>query len=157
MDGYHIFELHTERLKIITLDLEALRLKITDSSELERRLCLKITKTLPPEGHLKEAYECMLKGVIENKENYLWYTNWEIVLRKENRIIGGICFKGYPNQNGEVEIGYGIESEYQCKGYTTEAVKALVKWAFECVNTKQIVAETGFYWITDRIATTCGK
>jgi ribosomal-protein-alanine N-acetyltransferase len=37
--------------------------------------------------------------------------------------------KNYPDENGSTEIGYGIDPAYQNKGYTSEAVQALVDWA----------------------------
>jgi ribosomal-protein-alanine N-acetyltransferase len=39
-------------------------------------------------------------------------------------------FKGYPNTEGSTEIGYGIDTAYQNKGYMSEAVQALIDWAF---------------------------
>jgi len=40
-------------------------------------------------------------------------------------------FKGFPDQNGEAEIGYGIDPGCQQQGYMTEAVQRLITWAFE--------------------------
>ena len=57
-----------------------------------------------------------------------------------NEIIGSLSFKGI-SENGIVEIGYGINDGYENKGYTTEAVGAVVKWASEQFNVKQIEAE----------------
>ena len=55
-------------------------------------------------------------------------------------IISVFSFKGI-SENGVVEIGYGINAEYENKGYTTEAVKAVAKWASTQDNVKQIEAE----------------
>ena len=41
-----------------------------------------------------------------------------------------VGFKGVPDSNGEVEIGYGIDPQFQRQGYMTEAVKAMIQWAF---------------------------
>ena len=46
----------------------------------------------------------------------------------------------YPNQNGEVEIGYGIDPDYQNQGYMTEALRMMMKWAFGEKSCKSIVA-----------------
>lgn len=125
-----MFELQTERLRLIRLNLENLRLLIEDRQKMEKNLGLKITVEILDE-HVKKAMETSFKYAMEDEENYLWYTNWQIVLKEKNRSIGSIGFKSYPNENGEVEVGYEILPEYQGKGYMTEALKEIVKWAFE--------------------------
>jgi len=136
-----MFILETERLKLISLDAQNLRWSIEDRRKMERNLGVKITDT-ELEELVKTAMRTSLKKVLENKKDYLWFTSWEIVLKKENRIIGGLCFKGCPDEKGRVEIGYGMRDEYKCKGYTTEAVKKLINWAFSFNNVTEIIAET---------------
>jgi len=133
--------LETEKLKLIPLNVHNLRYLIEDRRKMERNLGVKITDT-ELEEPVKEAMRTSLKKVIENKEDYLWYTNWVIVLKKENRIIGGLCFKGIPDEKGKVEIGYGMQDEYRCKGYMTEAVKELINWAFSFNHVTEVIAET---------------
>ena len=67
----------------------------------------------------------------EHSPNYnlLWLRLWQFVCIQEGVVVGGACFKGEPNEDGMVEIGYGIEEEYQNKGYATEAIGALIGWA----------------------------
>jgi len=136
-----MFILETEKLKLIPLDDYNLRLLVKDRRKMERNLGVKITDTELEESEII-ALRTSLQKVIENKEDYLWYTNWVIVLKKENKIIGGLCFKGSPDQKGRVEIGYGMQEEYRCKGYTTEAIKELINWAFSFNNVTEIIAET---------------
>jgi len=136
-----MFILETKKLKLIPLDAQNLRWSIEDHGKMERNLGVKITDT-ELEEPVKTAMRTSLQKVIENKEDYLWYTNWVIVFKKENKIIGGLCFKGYPDEKGKVEIGYGMQDEYRCKGYATEAVKELINWAFSFNNVTEIIAET---------------
>jgi len=136
-----MFSLETEKLKLIPLDVHNLRYSIEDRRKMERNLGVKITDT-ELEKPVKKAMRTSLQKVIENKEDYLWYTNWVIVLKKENRIIGGLCFKGCPDEKGKVEIGYGMQDEYRCKGYMTEAVKELINWAFSFNHVTEVIAET---------------
>ena len=58
-----------------------------------------------------------------------------------DEIIGDLCFKGITN-DGVVEIGYGIQPLYEGKGYTTEAVNALVHWAVSQPSVTRVEAET---------------
>jgi RimJ/RimL family protein N-acetyltransferase len=81
-------------------------------------------------SELKEALEKnILPGVADTSKNYLYYTLWTIISKKENKLVGDICFYGEPNANGEVEIGYGTYIDFQGKGYMTEAVKGITSWA----------------------------
>jgi len=136
-----MFILETEKLKLIPLDANNLRYSIEDRQKMEWNLGVKITDT-ELEKPLSEAMRTSLEMVLENKKDYLWFTSWEIVLKKENRIIGGLCFKGCPDEKGKVEIGYGMQDEYKCKGYMTEAVKELINWAFRFNHVTEVIAET---------------
>ena len=66
---------------------------------------------------------------------------WLVTNRDSNIIIGDIGFKGKPDSDNTVEIGYGIISSAQNKGYATEAVTEIIKWAFTFENVTKIVAE----------------
>lgn len=35
--------------------------------------------------------------------------------------------KGYPNENGEVNVGYAMQDGYKRKGYMDEALRGLIK------------------------------
>ena len=136
-----MFILETEKLKLISLDAQNLRWSIEERQKMEKNLGVKITDT-ELEEPVKKAMRTSLKMVLENTKDYLWFTSWEIVLKKENRIIGGLCFKGSPDEKGRVEIGYGMQDEYRCKGYATEAVKELINWAFTQEKVLSVIAET---------------
>ena len=136
-----MFILETNKLKLIPLDAHNLRYSIENRRKMERNLGVKITDT-ELEEPVKTAMKTSLKMVLENKKDYLWFTSWEIILKKENRIIGGLCFKGCPNEKGRVEIAYGMQDEYRCKGYMTEAVKELINWAFTQEKVLSVIAET---------------
>jgi ribosomal protein S18 acetylase RimI-like enzyme len=54
--------------------------------------------------------------------------------------VGGIGFKGAPNERREVEIGYGVCPSYQGRGVASEALVALCAFARGRVDA--VVAET---------------
>lgn len=89
---------------------------------------------------MKKAYGEMLEGCLKEPEKWEWYAMWRIELN-DGTPIGDLCFKGI-DEKGLPEIGYGIEPEYQGRGYATEAVKAAVKWAFSQPLVKAVEAET---------------
>ena len=68
------------------------------------------------------------------------FESWMIVVKQGMKIIGSTGFKGVPNDEGSIDIGYGIISQAQKKGYAIEAVTALAKWAFSKPEVKMITA-----------------
>ena len=57
-------------------------------------------------------------------------------------MIGNAGFKGPPDPDGMVEIGYGIVPSYQGQGYATEAAEALVAYAFGSRRVRVVRAHT---------------
>ncbi len=65
-----------------------------------------------------------------------------LIHKLERLAIGQIGFKGLPDTDGRVEIGYGLNATHHNLGYASEAVGALVVWALESGFAKKIGAET---------------
>jgi len=57
-------------------------------------------------------------------------------------MVGDICMCGEPNAEGEVEIGYGTYDEFRPKGFMTEVVTGIIKWAVAQPIVKSITAST---------------
>jgi RimJ/RimL family protein N-acetyltransferase len=89
---------------------------------------------------LKAAYTEMLNGCLEHPDQWDWYAIWMIEL-KDGTHIGELCFKGL-STDGIAEIGYGISEEYRNIGYASEAVKAILEWAFSHSEVTAVEAET---------------
>ncbi|MCG7343209.1 GNAT family N-acetyltransferase [Sporosarcina sp. ACRSL] len=83
-------------------------------------------------GHIAE---------LQDDDSQFGWGVWFVVDQETNTIVGDIGFKGKPTSDKTVEIGYGIIPSAQNKGYATEAVRALVEWAFASGRVKKIVAE----------------
>ena len=65
---------------------------------------------------------------------------WVITTKEKNDLIGSICLWNFDLENKIVEIGYEMLSQYQGKGFMTEALKEVVKHAFEEINSAIITA-----------------
>ncbi len=59
-----------------------------------------------------------------------WYTYWLIQLQAPAIGVGLIGFKGAPDGRCEAEIGYNMAPAYRCRGYMSEAVQAMMAWAW---------------------------
>lgn len=105
-----------------------------------QELCEIIAQEEDPE--MKQAYREMLAGLDADPAHALWNTPWAMLLKKEGTCIGDLGFKGAPKK-GTVELGYGVRKEYEGQGYTTEAVGAMIDWAFSQDGVYAIEAEAG--------------
>ena len=57
-----------------------------------------------------------------------WFVRW-IILKESRKIIGSTSFHGAPDREGMIEIGLGIESDYQNQGFAKEALLGMWRWA----------------------------
>lgn len=129
----------TTRLDIIALDLELLYLSCFDYGAVQSSLDANVTRqTHDPEiiYALKEAHY----KASSDLGSIHWYTNWELLDRQLEIIVGTVCFKGPPDETGSVEIGYEVDEAYQNLGYASEAVNALVLWALDFKAVQKIIA-----------------
>jgi RimJ/RimL family protein N-acetyltransferase len=134
--------IETERLIIKPLTYGQLVKYIRLDNSLEAELNLNATsRTISSD--LKEALEqTILPNVADSNKNYLFSTIWTLISKEENKMVGDLCFVGEPNEEGEIEIGYGTYEEFRKRGFMTEAVSGIIKWAEEQSEIKSIIAST---------------
>jgi ribosomal-protein-alanine N-acetyltransferase len=63
-----------------------------------------------------------------------------IVERSSNTVVGSINLKGPPDNDGDVEIGWGLNEQARGKGYATEAAAAVIEWAFQQPGVRSVTA-----------------
>jgi ribosomal-protein-alanine N-acetyltransferase len=76
------------------------------------------------------------------KQSDPWKFGFAVIHKIDNVLIGTCGFPGPPDENGVVEIAYGIAPRYQGKGYATEAAMALIEFAKKDPRVKTICAHT---------------
>lgn len=136
-----MLEISTERLKILPLNEHNLQLSITNFNEMEKALGLTATdKNIGLKE--KNVFKIRLNDVKNNHMKYMWYTTWIIISKSKNQIIGHIMLKGYPNEKGEIIIGYYMQEQYRGNGYMNEAINKIISWIFLNPDVKYIVADT---------------
>ncbi len=133
--------LETERLNIVPLQPHQLALSLENYGKMQMELGLRVTNTILDE-EMQYAMKVRLRKALEDVENYLWLTNWAIIHKEENQIIGFIMIKGRPNEIGEVIVGYGIDEAYRRNGYATEVLNRLTGWIFENPKASSVIADT---------------
>ena len=65
---------------------------------------------------------------------------WIIVERAGNAVVGSAGFVGKPNQEGSIELGFGVHPGHRNRGYASEAARALVRWGLEQPGVDRVVA-----------------
>jgi RimJ/RimL family protein N-acetyltransferase len=136
-----MIELQTERLRLVALDREHLRLLLDNPDELCRRLGI-VSNRVETDEEVRSAREEMYAGTTRCPEGYYWYTEWQIIYKEENSIVGSFCFKGAPNELGEVEVSYRTAFPYRSKGFMTEAMRVVATWVFKNAGVTALIAET---------------
>ena len=58
-----------------------------------------------------------------------WVHGFAVIDRHSQSVVGSVGFKGPPDQQGVVEIAYGIVPAFRGRGYATEAAAAGVTFA----------------------------
>lgn len=59
-----------------------------------------------------------------------WFVRW--MVEKETReIVGSASFHGPPDEQGMMEIGLGVNSIFQRRGYATETLTGMWSWVVE--------------------------
>jgi RimJ/RimL family protein N-acetyltransferase len=71
-----------------------------------------------------------------------WILGFALVHRITSVVIGTCGFKGPPDDDGTVEIAYGVAPDHQGHGYATEAAAALVAYAFNSGQVRRVRAHT---------------
>ena len=65
---------------------------------------------------------------------------WAIVEKREGLLAGTIGFHDVHADRGRAELGYWIGEPFRGKGFTTEAARRVVSWAFEGAGFERIQA-----------------
>lgn len=142
-----MFELETERLRLIALDIDNLRLRLSDYQQMQRNLDLNPVLEssyghFPYDQQVEQAITFAIKEIERSPEAYIWNTFWQLVHKQENQIIGEFDFHDAPNEVGEVEFGFMTLPEYRNHGYMTEAAQASIGWALNQDGVSALIAET---------------
>lgn len=117
--------IETERLILINYTLEMIQATIKGTESLEKASGYLVSQDWPGID-----FFFYLPYVLENVKKDDRMIKWTrlVVLKEENKIIGEIGGQGIPDETGEIEIGYSIVSDYQSKGYMTEALIGMIAW-----------------------------
>jgi RimJ/RimL family protein N-acetyltransferase len=138
----HNAVIETDRLRLTPATVVLARAEISDRSEFARLLGASVPDNWPDEN-LADALPVFLSWLEAAPHHAGWY-NWYALAVASPAcavLVASGGFKG-PPQDGTVEIGYSVLPQFQGRGYATEMVGGLVRWALGQPGVLRVVAET---------------
>lgn len=122
--------IETKRLHLFPLPQSQLDKLLVQPSQVEREFGIRLCKDITA-GRVEKAINMKLdKMKAAPVSTHDWITYWLLVIKAIPLGAGLLGFKGYPDENGAAEIGYGIDAAYRSQGYITEAFRSMINWAF---------------------------
>ncbi len=134
-----IDSIESERLVLFPYTKENLALFNADLAAFEREYGVK---------YRGEELDYLLAGflkklereIAEDPEHYLFFTEFLIVEKGSDQIIGSIDFKYIP-RDGVTEVGYGLNPSFEGHGFMTEALTAFLHFG-KTLGIKTVLADT---------------
>lgn len=131
--------MNSKRLRLINCSQELLHTIL----EGDKRLAHVLNVTVPPNwnSNSKTLFLDTLKKSNTTSIDLTWHIY--LPIQKRTHTILGTCgFKGQPNKDGIVEIGYEIIQSHRNQGFATEITHCLTNFAFEDNRVTEIIAHT---------------
>ncbi|MDD5453614.1 MAG: GNAT family protein [Candidatus Bipolaricaulis sp.] len=129
--------LPTRRLALVACPVEVAQTLLSEGAE---RILGAAVPPGWPSPELTGILPLYLQELLHDPSALGWGI-WISIDRGANAIVGDAGFKGRPAPDGTVEIGYGTAPAFRGQGHATEAVHALIGWAFTHPEVGRVVAE----------------
>ncbi len=133
----HIIE--TENLQLIACQPEHYEALLRDKQELGALLNITVPDSWPvfPESVSPRLYEFIRKNLSQIEWGFYLFIH-----RQDRVLIGEGGFKGKPDEEGMVELGYALIPEYRRRGLATQAARGLARYAFSHPEVRIVQAHT---------------
>ncbi|MGN1225282.1 MAG: GNAT family N-acetyltransferase [Ruminococcus sp.] len=107
----------------------------------------------------KEAVDALLNQYMDSYQSDDYY-RWAIISKENEECIGQIAYFLVDTKNNFAEIEYCIGSAFQCRGFATEATKAVIDYGFSKIKlhkvqichksvnipSKRVIEKCGFHY-----------
>lgn len=141
----------TERLELVPITLAVVEAVFrNDRVAVEALVDARVPEKWPGRALVERAFSADLDLIRANPSRRLWGDRLMISRPSEGgerRVVGSVVFHGAPDDDGVVEVGYGVEQSSQGRGYGSEATCAAVLWALTQPGVRAVLATT-FPWHT---------
>lgn len=131
--------IETDRLILIPVTLEITRSLLQGTTKGIEKFGIVTDGTWPTKDTMDIVP--VINKSLEKDKTPSGYEFWMIAKKDNKQIIGDIGFHGKPDENGEVEVGYGLVEQERGKGFGFEALKAIIDWVLSQSNVKVVRAD----------------
>ncbi|MEX2281764.1 MAG: GNAT family N-acetyltransferase [Gemmatimonadota bacterium] len=148
--------LETTRLRLIPATMQSLQAELEQfhpararddvaGHRLAAALGVHVPDNWPPELYDRDPIEFTMRRLQQVPEDDGWWLHYFVqkaTADEPETAVGCGGYKGGPSENGSVEIGYSVLSQFRRRGYAAEATRALVENAFNKPGVTSVTAET---------------
>lgn len=127
------------RVTLIATSLAALDAEDAGGAEVARLLGVKSPPSWPPEHNGPETRN-WVRSLLRKHPDEPGFASWYLI--GDGELVGILGYKGPPDAEGSVEIGYSIVAERQRRGFATRGIGLLVARALTDPRVIVICAET---------------
>jgi len=133
--------IETTRLQLIPCELSHFEAIIHDEQKLASLLRVELAEDWLGFAAAREAMQPSYDYLKANPHVLGWWT-YLFVHKADRALVGLGGFKGEPNEEGTVEIGYAVAPAYRRRGLALEAAHGMVAYAFSHPEVKRVNAHT---------------
>ncbi len=138
-----VADIATPRLALIAVTPDCMRAEQAAEGGLGGITRARVPSEWPPEHWEPHVWELLLNRFAADCTEVGWHRYIALLHDERDRtLIGTLGGFRSPEKPAECEVGYSVLPEFQGKGYATEGVKGLIKWALEHPEIKIITAQT---------------
>lgn len=136
--------LKTDHLELAGCTAALLRAEGDDRARFGELLGARVPADWPPELYDEPARLWTLEKVetVPGADGWWSYYIVRVSREGERELVGLAGYKGPPDAEGTVEVGYGVLDAHRRRGYASEATAALVERAFADPRVTRVIAET---------------
>ena len=149
-----------ERLALLALDRELAQLQAGSRTAFFNAIAVMHEAIWPPAPFEAAALDWTARELTHDPDGQGWY-GWALLAnegeRAPPRIVGLAALIGRPDEDGDVELAFGLLPEFRGRGYGGETVRTLAAWALangarrvivhldaEDAHTARTLAKSGF-------------
>jgi len=139
-----MLKIHSERLVLVAATPDLAKAEREGGQHLAALLGASVPPDWPPPLNDVESLGWTI-DLLDSEPDSVGWVLWYFLRPVDGdkpEAIGNGGFKGKPATDGTVEVGYSIMPEQQRNGYATEAVMALLDWAYANPGVRRVIAHT---------------
>ena len=124
--------LSASRLALLALDRELAGLQVSSRSAFFNAIAVLHEPLWPPAPFEAAAFEWAQRNLEHDPKGEGWY-GWVLLANEGEaappRLVGVAALIGRPDEEGDVELAFGLCAQFKGRGYSAEAVRTLAGWA----------------------------